>query len=136
MILVQDEATEQSRGKAQAQTQAETERAADAAALPAPPSIFSGDNLLTLVGDLFFAGSETTATTLRWMLLYMAAHPAVQARAQAELDEVTGRNRFPRLADRPSLPYTEAVLCELQRVNTIAPVGVPHAVVQDTELFG
>ncbi|XP_022093482.1 cytochrome P450 2J6-like isoform X2 [Acanthaster planci] len=99
-------------------------------------SVFDMDNLTNLVSDLFFAGSETTTTTLRWMLLYMMIYPEVQARVHKELDAVTGRNRFPRLGDKPDLPYTEAVICELQRITTIAPLAVPHACLEDTKLLG
>lgn len=35
-------------------------------------------NLVQTIFDLFLAGTETTATTLRWALLYMVAYPDVQ----------------------------------------------------------
>ncbi|KFV05807.1 Cytochrome P450 2J6, partial [Pterocles gutturalis] len=41
-------------------------------------STFDEENLVQSVFDLFLAGSETTATTLRWALLYMLAYPDVQ----------------------------------------------------------
>ncbi|NWX91153.1 CP2J2 protein, partial [Nothoprocta ornata] len=39
---------------------------------------FSEENLVACMLDLFFAGTETTSTTLRWALLYMAAYPDIQ----------------------------------------------------------
>ncbi|XP_038069464.1 cytochrome P450 2J6-like [Patiria miniata] len=98
--------------------------------------VFNVDNMRQVVGDLFVAGSETTTTTLRWSLLYMMAYPEVQTRVQKELDDVTGRNRFPRMSDRPDLPYTEAVICELQRISTIVPLSVPHVCSEDTTVLG
>ena len=89
-----------------------------------------------VVANLFAAGSETTATTLRWGMLYMMAHPKIQSRVQKELDDVTSRNRFPRISDKPDLPYTEAVLCEIQRIGTIVPLALPHRCSEDTTLFG
>ncbi|XP_038077532.1 cytochrome P450 2J6-like [Patiria miniata] len=94
------------------------------------------ENLPRIVGDLFAAGSETTATTLRWAMLYMMAYPEVQTRVQKELDDATSRNRMPRIADKPELPYTEAVLSEVQRIGTILPVSVPHMCSEDTKLMG
>ncbi|KFQ25985.1 Cytochrome P450 2J2, partial [Merops nubicus] len=41
-------------------------------------SIFKEENLVACVLDLLVAGTETTATTLRWALLYMALHPEIQ----------------------------------------------------------
>ncbi|XP_022089789.1 cytochrome P450 2J6-like [Acanthaster planci] len=76
--------------------------------------------------DLFAAGTETSAVTLQWALLYMVACPQVQARVQQELDRVVGRSRFPRLSDRNRLPYAVATLQEVQRIGNIIPLGVPH----------
>ena len=99
------------------------------------PAFHSG-NLSPLVADLFGAGTETTATTLRWAMLYMMAYPDVQARVQRELDGVTARNRFPRLADKPNLPYTEAVISEIQRIQTVVTLALPHLSSEDTTLLG
>ncbi|XP_033643980.1 cytochrome P450 2J6-like isoform X1 [Asterias rubens] len=87
-------------------------------------------------GELFGAGTETTSTTLRWALLYMIAFPDIQSRVQKELDEAVGRNRLPRLSDKPELPFTEAVLSEIQRMGSIVPLGVPHRCTEDTILRG
>jgi len=54
---------------------------------------------------------------------------------QEELDQVCG-NSVPQLADRASLPYTEAVLMEAQRLSSIAPFTVPHYALRDTEIQG
>ncbi|NXP79513.1 CP2CE protein, partial [Ramphastos sulfuratus] len=43
-----------------------------------PNSTYDEDNMVQTVFDLFLGGSETTATTLRWALLYMVAYPDVQ----------------------------------------------------------
>ena len=97
---------------------------------------YSDENLFHSVADLFIAGTETTATTLKWALLYMMMHEDIQSKVQAELDQVVGLNRMPSLLDRPSLPYTEATLLEIQRFATITPLAVPHAPVKDTVLNG
>lgn len=47
----------------------------------------------------------------------------VQKKAQAEIDSVIGNDRLPGLADRPHLPYTNAVLTEVLRWNSVAPTG-------------
>ena len=93
-------------------------------------------NMEATVEDLFLAGSETTATTLRWSILLMMAYPEVQSRIQRELDDVIGRDRLPSLADRPNLPYTEAVIQEIMRYGTIAPIGAPHYTDVDTTFRG
>ena len=84
------------------------------------------DNLKVTLFDLFLAGSETTSTTLTWAALYMLRYPLVQEKVQQELDRVVGTNRLPSTSDRPNLPYTEAVLMEIQRHANIVPMGVNH----------
>ena len=46
--------------------------------------------LIQVMSDMFLAGSETTATTLKWAVLYMATHPGVQQKVHEELDNVYG----------------------------------------------
>jgi hypothetical protein len=65
------------------------------------------------------------ANTLTWGLLYMAREPGVQSRVQAEIDRVVG-GRPPRLADRDAMPYTEAVLMEIQRCANVVPHSLHH----------
>ena len=55
---------------------------------------------------------------------------------QAELDSVVGQNRHPSIADRPALPYTEAVLMEVQRYANIVPNGVQHVNSRDITVNG
>ena len=53
-------------------------------------------------------------------------YPWIQAKVQEELDRVVGGDRCPGLADRARLPYTEAVLMEVQRHAHVLPLGVRH----------
>ncbi|XP_038058682.1 cytochrome P450 2J6-like [Patiria miniata] len=94
------------------------------------------DNLVGTIENIFAAGSETTATTLQWALLYMAVYPEIQQRVQTEIDAVVGRNRLPRMADKPELNFTRAVIWEVQRLSLIVPFGVPHAAASDTQFHG
>jgi cytochrome P450 len=72
------------------------------------------------------AGSDTLKSTLEWFTLAMTAHPAVQRRAQDELDAVVGHGRVPRVGDRAHLPYVSALIREVLRWGTPLPIGVPH----------
>ena len=56
----------------------------------------------------------------------LANNPQVQKRAQAELDAVVGTDRLPRIEDRPALPYLNAVMKELTRWFSPAPLGKYH----------
>ena len=45
-----------------------------------------------------------------------------------------GMDRLPGIEDRPNLGYTEAVLHESMRLSTVAPFGLFHATMCDTEI--
>lgn len=53
-----------------------------------------------------------------------------------EIDMVIGRERSPTMMDQVNMPYTNAVIHEVQRCGDIAPVGLPHMTYRDTELQG
>ncbi|XP_024611997.1 cytochrome P450 2J2 isoform X1 [Neophocaena asiaeorientalis asiaeorientalis] len=99
-------------------------------------SSFHEENLIYSTLDLFFAGTETTSTTLRWGLLYMALYPEIQEKVQAEIDRVLGQSQQPSTAARESMPYTNAVIHEVQRMGNIIPMNVPREVTVDTTLGG
>ena len=70
-------------------------------------------------------------------MLYMAAHPDVQRKVHEELDKVIRHGRLPNMADKKNTPYTEAVLSEVQRVNTLVPFALGHTnLSEDFELEG
>uniref|UniRef100_A0A665TXT8 Uncharacterized protein n=1 Tax=Echeneis naucrates TaxID=173247 RepID=A0A665TXT8_ECHNA len=99
-------------------------------------SVFHEENLVMCVFDLFGAGTETTSTTLRWALLYMAKYTEIQEKVQAEIDRVIGQSRQPSMEDRPKLPYTDAVIHELQRISNIVPLSLPHVTKREVQLEG
>ncbi|NWU51804.1 CP2J2 protein, partial [Dromas ardeola] len=97
---------------------------------------FQEENLVACTLDLLFAGTETTSTTIRWALLYMAMYPEIQARVHAEIDAVIGQAQKPSLEDRNNMPYTNAVIHEVQRKGNIIPFNVPRLTVKDTVVDG
>ncbi|XP_074859931.1 cytochrome P450 2J2-like isoform X1 [Carettochelys insculpta] len=100
-----------------------------------PTSTFDEANLIQVILDFFIAGTESTATTLRWALISLVLHPDVQEKVQKELDAVLGPSQLICYEDRKKLPYTNAVIHEIQRYSCIAPVGVPRQCVKDTTLL-
>ena len=56
-----------------------------------------------------------TASSFENFILAMTLYPDVMRSAQAELDKVVGRGRLPTFADRPNLPYIEAIYKEALR---------------------
>ncbi|XP_037080281.1 cytochrome P450 2J6-like [Pollicipes pollicipes] len=98
------------------------------------PDLLTDWHLLMSVIDLFFAGHDTTTTTLRWAFCLLCSRPEVQRRLQAELDGQVGRQRLPSLSDRSRLPYVEAVLLETQRLADIVPLLLTHQTVAPVQV--
>nr|XP_060633136.1 cytochrome P450 2D14-like [Anolis sagrei ordinatus] len=97
---------------------------------------FNEQNLIHLLLDIFAAGIETTAATLTWGLLFMVLHPEVQKRVHEEIDTMIGRVKSITMEDRSNLPYTSAVIHEIQRYADIVPISFPYVTCNDTEVGG
>ncbi|XP_060041953.1 cytochrome P450 2F3 isoform X4 [Erinaceus europaeus] len=101
-----------------------------------PLSHFFMDTLLITTHNLLFGGTETVGTTLRHTFLVLMKYPKVQARVQEEIDRVVGRARLPCMEDRKAMPYTDAVIHEVQRFADVIPMNLPHRVIRDTNFRG
>ncbi|PYI09628.1 putative cytochrome P450 [Aspergillus sclerotiicarbonarius CBS 121057] len=87
-------------------------------------------------GSLFTGGADTTVSTLITFFLAMALNPDVQTKAQEELDRVLGPYTLPCAADRPKLPYINAIVKESLRWYPVAPMGLPHLCTKEDEYQG
>ncbi|KAG9348367.1 hypothetical protein JZ751_002102 [Albula glossodonta] len=92
-----------------------------------PTTEFTYDNMVATVLNLFFAGTETTSTTIRFALTLLIKYPHIQ---------VIGRERCPNMEDRKSLPFTDAVIHEVQRVLDIVPLSLPRYATKNISFKG
>ena len=72
------------------------------------------------------AGPETTATAIRWALVFFLHHPEVQDKCYDEIQRVVGTERAPSMRDKPEMTYMDATIMEVLRRGNIAPNAVPH----------
>ncbi|XP_028637515.1 cytochrome P450 2C13, male-specific-like isoform X2 [Grammomys surdaster] len=91
------------------------------------------EHLATLVIDLLLAGRDSISSTMKFALLLLMKHPNITAKVQEEIDCVIGRHRSPCMQDKNHMPYTNAMVHEVQRFIDIAPNSVVHEVTCDTK---
>ena len=86
--------------------------------------------------DLYFAGTETTSTALRWALLFFLHHPEVQDRCYKEICDVIGPDRAPSMRDKQEMTYLEATTLEVLRKADIVPMSASHGLASDVTFRG
>ncbi|CAG8468061.1 16916_t:CDS:10 [Funneliformis mosseae] len=90
-----------------------------------------------LLASLVFAGMDTVASSITWLLAFLANNPSFQEPAHNELDTLIPKHdRLPTYSDFKNLPYTHALIREGQRVYPPTWLGVHHYNEQDDEYNG
>jgi cytochrome P450 len=87
-------------------------------------------------GSLYSAGADTSVSAVHSFYLEMLLHPEIQAKAQAELDSVVGKDRMPTFEDMSRLPYCGAIVKEVFRRRPVAPLAIPHTSREDDTFNG
>ncbi|XP_050764240.1 cytochrome P450 2C5-like [Gymnogyps californianus] len=99
-------------------------------------NMYSDEDLVMSVFNLFGAGTVTTGNTLVFFLLTLAKYPHIQAKVQEEIDAVVGAGRAPSMEDKLRMPYTNAVIHELQRYQKTRIENFPRMTTQDVVFRG
>ncbi|KAI0754765.1 cytochrome P450 [Daedaleopsis nitida] len=89
------------------------------------------DTIKSVLAVTYAGGIDTSIASLCAFYLAMSLYPEVQRKGQAELNAIVGSSRLPTFADRKRLPYVNAIVKEVMRWHTAAPLGVPHVNIAD-----
>ncbi|KAJ7186809.1 putative monooxygenase [Mycena filopes] len=95
------------------------------------PSAEGEEQLVWAACMMMEGGMDTSMISAMNFFHAMLMNPEVQKKAQAEIDQVIGVDRLPRIEDKDSLPYVRSVVTEVLRLHPAIPLGVPHALVKD-----
>ncbi|KAF7235667.1 Cytochrome P450 2J2 [Varanus komodoensis] len=100
-----------------------------------PSSTYDEENLAQCITDFFVAGTETTMTSLKWALLLLTKHPDIQDKVHKEIEETFGSHAI-SYQDKRKLPYTNAVIHEIQRSRYTFLYGLPRQCTKDMTIQG
>uniref|UniRef100_A0A0E0D3M2 Ig-like domain-containing protein n=1 Tax=Oryza meridionalis TaxID=40149 RepID=A0A0E0D3M2_9ORYZ len=74
------------------------------------------EDMVAVLWEMIFRGTDTVAILLEWVLARMALHPDVQSKAQAEIDAAAASG------DAAALPYLHCVVKECLRMHPPGPL--------------
>jgi len=98
-----------------------------------PDPEFNLEQLVMIGHDLMSAGSETVATTMNWVILFLALYPEVQEKCYQEILAL-GIQLDGSLTLTDKLNYCKATIAEVQRVSEVAVSSVQHRVIREVTL--
>jgi len=95
------------------------------------PDAVPPDTVASLVYSILSAGRDTTITALAAMIMHLLRNPDKHKRLVAELDQAAAAGKLsnpPRYTEINTLPYLDAFLKEILRVNPIPPIVMERVV--------
>ncbi|KAF8198880.1 cytochrome P450 [Mycena galopus ATCC 62051] len=99
-------------------------------------SITNEHMIKEITAESFAAGADVTEAMIKIFILAMVTHPDIQKKAQAYIDAVVADGRMPTFSDRPLLAYIDGILKEIMRWKVVAPIALPHQLINDEEYNG
>ncbi|KAG6791318.1 hypothetical protein POTOM_000435 [Populus tomentosa] len=79
-------------------------------------------DMVPLLWEMIFRGTDTVAILLEWIMARMVLHPDIQAKARQEIEKLTGNHRQVQDSDIPNLPYLQAIVKEVLRLHPPGPL--------------
>ncbi|XP_063162797.1 cytochrome P450 2J5-like [Candoia aspera] len=99
-------------------------------------SAYNEENLAECILDFLISGTESSAITLQWALLLMASHPDIQDKVHKEMEKILGSSNSVSYQDWKKLPYTSAVIHEIQRTKHAFLFRIIKQCAKDVNVFG
>lgn len=94
------------------------------------------DELVTLSFEFITGGTDTTTTSLQWLMSNLVIRQDIQTRLYDEIAGVTGKGKVAEEKDLQRMPYLDAVVKETLRRHPATHFVLSHAVTRPCELAG
>ncbi|KAF8378571.1 hypothetical protein HHK36_029916 [Tetracentron sinense] len=79
-------------------------------------------DMIAVLWEMIFRGTDTVAILLEWILARMVLHPDIQSKVQSEIDTVVGFSRPVLDSDLPNLHYLQSLVKESLRMHPPGPL--------------
>ncbi|XP_020579445.1 cytochrome P450 71A1-like [Phalaenopsis equestris] len=94
------------------------------------------EHIKALILEMFAAGTDTTITTLEWVMAELIKHPILIQKVQREIRETLGSKQVIEEEDIDKLTYLKATIKETLRLHVPVALLVPRLTTEDTQLKG
>ncbi|KAL1340926.1 hypothetical protein AAHE18_09G050700 [Arachis hypogaea] len=102
-----------------------------------PASGHTRDNIIKAnIMNIMLAGSDTTSSTMTWILSLLLNNKHALKRAKDEIDLHVGKDKMVKASDIKNLVYLQAILKETLRLYPAGPLLVPHEAREDCNIHG
>nr|AWD38971.1 CYP392A11 cytochrome P450 2J6-like protein [Tetranychus urticae]AWD38972.1 CYP392A11 cytochrome P450 2J6-like protein [Tetranychus urticae] len=95
---------------------------------------FSIDILRRNAASFYGAGTETVASTMEWVMIYLVKYPEYQDKIRSEIADVIGFERRPDFVDRNRMPFTMAFIHEAHRIGSVVANNLLRRASSDTKI--
>ncbi|XP_050230563.1 cytochrome P450 78A3-like [Mercurialis annua] len=97
----------------------------------------SDQDMVAVLWEMIFRGTDTVAVLIEWILARMVFHPDIQSKVHFELDQVAGRSRPLKESDVQLMIYLQAVVKETLRLHPPGPLlSWARLAITDTTIDG
>ncbi|XP_015080791.1 isoflavone 2'-hydroxylase-like [Solanum pennellii] len=100
------------------------------------PEFYTDDIIKSIMLVVFVAGTETSSSTIQWVMRLLLAHPEALHKLRADIDNKVGNKRLVRESDLTKLPYLRCVVNETMRLYPPVPLLLPHYSTEDCTVGG
>ncbi|XP_059444313.1 cytochrome P450 71A1-like [Corylus avellana] len=94
------------------------------------------DNLKAILVDMFVGGTETTSTTLEWLMAELIRNPNIMKRAQEEVRRVVRKKSKIDVNDINQMDYLKCIIKETLRLHPPGPLSVPRETSASVKIGG
>ncbi|GMJ00077.1 cytochrome P450, family 71, subfamily A, polypeptide 25 [Hibiscus trionum] len=94
------------------------------------------DNIKAIILDMLVGGTDTSSTTLEWVMAELMKNPTAMKKLQKEIRDVVGDKTKIDMNDVNQMDYLKCVIKEALRLHPVVPLLVPRQTTSKVNLGG